>query len=350
MDYKRVTWLDVAKCIGMICIFLGHFGKEAGLFYEYVFKFHVPLFFFLSGCSCTYEKDLTFIEFLKKKALRLLLPFYTFAILALITNCIWTGTANLKINLLTIALGCIRNCFCAESLWFLTCLFVIEIAFKAIRHIKWMAVRIIILVAVIITKPFYFKEPSMIFNIDSIYYIFFFAMGFYLYPAINSLFDNVKHRLLKLLIFLGTGAYAIIEFLNFNPLDKVNIITKWANVIYTTVLNTTNAMALIMFTIIVSKMLSNIRIMQKIGSDTLYLCGSEYILKQFIFGIAGLFGFDKTAGAPFTTYIYVLALIFIGTWGTSPLLRRLIKSLQKVTVKLFSRYYQHRKQHAAETA
>ncbi len=344
MDYKRITWLDVAKCIGIVCIFLGHFGKEAGLFYEYVFKFHVPLFFFLSGCSCTFEKDLSFIEFLKKKALRILLPFYLFAFFALITNCILTGTENLKINLLTIALGCIRNCFCAESLWFLTCLFVIEIAFKAIKMIKFKAIRILIITSVILTKPFYYHEPSLLFNIDSIYYVFYFALGYYLYSAINILFDNAKYRLLKILLFIGTGAYAIIEFFNCNPLDKVIIATKWINNIYSTVHASSRALLLIAFAILLSKLFCNVRVFQKIGSDTLYLCGTEYLLKQFIFGIAGLFGFDRTAGAPFTTYLYVIVMIIIGTWLVSPLLRRLVKFLQKLAVKAFSSYYKRRKE------
>lgn len=343
MNYNRVTWLDVAKCIGIVLIYLGHFRYDAGLFYEYVFKFHVPLFFFLAGCSCTYEKELSFTEFLKKKALRILIPFYVFAFLALITNCIWIGPDHVVINLITIAFGCIRNCYCAEGLWFLTCLFVIEIAFKAVRMIKSKTIRILLIVLIILLKPLYGQEPRFFFNIDSIYYILYFALGYYLYPAFNALFENPKNRKYHILLFLVTGSFAFIELFDSNPGDNFVIPISWINTICTTVISSTRAFVLIIFTILLSRCLCNVRFMQKIGSDTLYLCGMEYIMKQFIFGTLGLFGFDKSAGIPWSTYIYVSVLIVIGTWLVSPLMRRLIKQLQKLVVRLFQKYYKTKK-------
>ena len=53
----RVAWLDVARAIGIYAIYLGHFGETAGPAYRFVFQFHVPLFFFLSGCAETYNKE-----------------------------------------------------------------------------------------------------------------------------------------------------------------------------------------------------------------------------------------------------------------------------------------------------
>ena len=57
---ERIKYLDIAKFIGIFCIYLGHFGEQAGYAYNFVFWFHVPLFFFLSGISETFSKDTDF--------------------------------------------------------------------------------------------------------------------------------------------------------------------------------------------------------------------------------------------------------------------------------------------------
>lgn len=46
---KRIEWLDTLKLIVIFYIYLGHLGKDAGKLYPFVFSFHVPLFFFISG-------------------------------------------------------------------------------------------------------------------------------------------------------------------------------------------------------------------------------------------------------------------------------------------------------------
>ena len=47
-NQKRIDWLDIAKGIAILCIIIGHsFGKNRiGVF---IFSFHMPLFFILSG-------------------------------------------------------------------------------------------------------------------------------------------------------------------------------------------------------------------------------------------------------------------------------------------------------------
>ena len=51
MDHvnSRLEWADVLKALGIIAIYVGHFGKDAGGLYLFVFSYHVPLFFFAAG-------------------------------------------------------------------------------------------------------------------------------------------------------------------------------------------------------------------------------------------------------------------------------------------------------------
>ena len=62
MNTKRLDWIDIAKGIGIILVVLGHTlvpqVREtgfAGFLWIFIYNFHMPLFFFLSGYL--FEKD-----------------------------------------------------------------------------------------------------------------------------------------------------------------------------------------------------------------------------------------------------------------------------------------------------
>lgn len=48
MKSEQWKWVDIAKGIGIILVFLGHFNIPDTLRAE-IYTFHIPLFFFLSG-------------------------------------------------------------------------------------------------------------------------------------------------------------------------------------------------------------------------------------------------------------------------------------------------------------
>lgn len=50
----RIEWVDILKGIAIICVFIGHttndnYGNISGLLHMWIYSFHMPLFFFLSG-------------------------------------------------------------------------------------------------------------------------------------------------------------------------------------------------------------------------------------------------------------------------------------------------------------
>ena len=46
MEKNRLNWIDIAKGICMIAVFLGHLGVEK---LGFVYSFHLTVFFILSG-------------------------------------------------------------------------------------------------------------------------------------------------------------------------------------------------------------------------------------------------------------------------------------------------------------
>lgn len=65
----------------MLCIIAGHFGIATAD--HFVYTFHVPLFFLLSGYF--FSTKASFPSFMKQKARQLLLPYYVTGIAILIT-------------------------------------------------------------------------------------------------------------------------------------------------------------------------------------------------------------------------------------------------------------------------
>lgn len=81
MNEKRVAYVDIAKSIGIILVVLGHTDF---MFKNFIYQFHLPLFFFLSGYVFSDKYLNNFNIFLKKRIRSLYIPFITFQILFLL--------------------------------------------------------------------------------------------------------------------------------------------------------------------------------------------------------------------------------------------------------------------------
>ena len=77
---QRICYIDIAKGFAMLCIIAGHFGIVSAE--RFVFTFHVPLFFLLSGYFLSTK--VSFLPFMKQKARQLLVPYYVTGVVLLI--------------------------------------------------------------------------------------------------------------------------------------------------------------------------------------------------------------------------------------------------------------------------
>lgn len=76
---KRVEWIDVAKAIGVFCVVAGHTGLPI-LLKCWIYVFHMPMFFFISGM---WFRDRKPREYVIRKAKSYLIPFYGYSLLIL---------------------------------------------------------------------------------------------------------------------------------------------------------------------------------------------------------------------------------------------------------------------------
>ncbi len=323
---KRVEWIDIAKLFGMIAIYLGHFGEQAGAAYGFVFAFHVPFFFFLSGCMNTYDREEHIGKFILKRARRILLPFYGFALVSIPPKMYTQGKAHLFDHigeyLMQILMGAIRNRFFALALWFLTCLFVMEVMFKAIKYTKRKVLFFLIpMLCFLVTtygfKPGPFADPRLPYNVDSaLYYMIFYAIGYLTYPYLIRLFqlDTKTKKILFLVIYMLTFAYSAgvlfgMDLLSWPYIQNDNVILFLVAV---------KAILISMAVLMSARLLVKVPQLAHMGRKTLFLCGNEYIMKFLVPGVAGKFGFEIRLFHPLVALLYTVFLIVLCVYIVIP--------------------------------
>ena len=128
-NYKsnRIKSIDIAKAIGILLIVLGH-TLEFGELRKFIYSFHVPLFFFLSGICFTVKNNKKFI---KRKLESIYFPYIVMSIVSIIIYSImgkYIGADNL--NLINNFVGMLYanpnlgNMQWNQPLWFLPCLLI----------------------------------------------------------------------------------------------------------------------------------------------------------------------------------------------------------------------------------
>lgn len=120
-NVERLHYVDIIKGIGIILVVLGH-TYRGNVVQNWLYSFHMPLFFFISGWLLNIEKiiQINIRSFVVKKVRSLLLPYVLFYIL---TYLYWL---LIERHFRTFNQG---------PLWFLISLFVAEIATRLIAPV-----------------------------------------------------------------------------------------------------------------------------------------------------------------------------------------------------------------------
>ncbi|MDQ0207168.1 acyltransferase family protein [Alkalicoccobacillus murimartini] len=134
---KRVRWIDTAKGIGIILVVMSH-APINDTFKDFLFAFHMPLFFYLSGIVYK-TSTISPGSFLLKKARGLLLPYFLFSF---ITYVLWFFVTRhfpftsgddvdpvVPFSGIFISTPQDYQLTYNPAIWFLTCLFVVEVLF-----------------------------------------------------------------------------------------------------------------------------------------------------------------------------------------------------------------------------
>lgn len=78
---QRINWIDLARGVAILAVVFGHSASPISSF---IFSWHMPLFFFLSGFFINTETD--FFEVVKNSFKKILIPFFIFACLGFLIS------------------------------------------------------------------------------------------------------------------------------------------------------------------------------------------------------------------------------------------------------------------------
>lgn len=142
---KRIEWIDIAKGIGITLVSFGHLrngdGQSVWLpaldsLIAAIYLFHMPLFFFLGGITFSMRGGVW--QFLKRKIMTLLVPYYIFSLYFLAKPFAVLLVPKLRAELnagrsySSIGKQFINVLVMGEGLWFLMAFFVGELLMYAV--------------------------------------------------------------------------------------------------------------------------------------------------------------------------------------------------------------------------
>ena len=162
---ERLTYLDVAKGIGILLVVIGHvyaFNRQIvdRFFVIWLYSFHMPLFFIISGMLIAYKDEKDIWKFVKKRIKGILIPYVFFSIFSIIVFAIVNDFSrevfvqNVKATICGVGI---------DTLWFLPALFFGEVIFFILRNLLKNKYVICIISAIIYTLGnFMMKDYGLI--------------------------------------------------------------------------------------------------------------------------------------------------------------------------------------------
>lgn len=351
---ERYAWVDVMRIFGVFAVYIGHLVPNTGRLFEFVYQYHVPLFFLISGFFSSSSLNVSFFENVRRKAKNLLLPYAVFCLMnILFLTVVHSGyiTVATIIEMFLQSIMGIRNHLFAISLWFFPCLFVVSVLFDLLlRIIRRYAVKRFSLYALIVSVisftvtqiwPFHNpgSSPSWFFNIDSaLYYVIYYSIGSFLFKYVaNATFHSLT-RLKKILFVVASllslsftllvlikGSNSLIQMLPFNIPVFLNIFTP---VII--------ALPIIFSNFLFAKLISNYGLFAIIGEEALIFCGTEDIIKTTFAYVLAMAGLSFDFKVSFVAILYTIFILIISHFVIVPSVKKVLSKVQRLTSDLFA--------------
>lgn len=156
---QRLSWLDILKGIGIILVMIGHIYSNRTVF-NWLYSFHMPLFFFAAGWV---YKEKAILTDIKRRIQNIVVPYFSFGLLVLlywqvIERRFRDSDMSFIDSLIGLISGCYDNLDFNVHLWFLPCFFVTVVIFNILvnlggRKVAYIASALMSLVYVILPMP-----------------------------------------------------------------------------------------------------------------------------------------------------------------------------------------------------
>lgn len=213
INKKRIEWIDICKGLGIFLVVIGHTGiaKVSQTAYDWIYSFHMPFFYMISGLVFNETKYDTFGKYIKRRLKTLIIPFF---ILNTILFCIAKilNLDNIQPPMHEIFTGVL-------AMYFLRVLFISEIyyfflnKFFKICYLKLIAVVILISLSSYINRSYHtgylwFIMPGI--------HLLYYSLGNILKNEVKTYAAKIKINSLIVLIILSLVFSLCIISININ--------------------------------------------------------------------------------------------------------------------------------------
>ncbi|GAB3925227.1 acyltransferase family protein [Mucilaginibacter myungsuensis] len=313
MDNKRYGFLDIAKAIGIFLVVWGHANPPYGVV-KLIYAFHMPLFFFVSGYLFSFSKHPTAREFISVRARQLLLP-YIF--LNIISYLFWLlisrnfgidNAADVPVYKPLIGMiygngmdDYLHHCV---PLWFLTCLFVVEVLFYLLFKNLKQKVLLLIVFALLAYADHYFGIVRLPWGTNiALTAIVFYSAGHIAKDLLNKVLASNK---LMLIVFAAIlfGVMGVIALRNGVPDMNARVYNNYTLFIIGAFCGTFALLSLSKF---IELSIRNISYIQFISVNTLAILGFHKMLGEVVKGVL-VFAFKVPATVFAGSVVYSFAL------------------------------------------
>lgn len=252
MRAERLSWLDVLKGIGIILVAIGHIYSNRTVF-NWLYSFHMPLFFFAAGWV---YKEKNFFTDIKRRSQTIVVPYFSFGLLVLlywqvIERRFRDSDMSFMDSLFGLFSGCYDNLDFNIHLWFLPCFFVTVVLFNILVNLggKKIACIVSALMSVIyIVLPM----PELSWGINRVFkYIGFYVVGVLLAERKTKIVDRK----------IGAGVVALVLLI-------VNFFLSYHN-LTTGIMWFVTALIGVTAMILISQVINENRVLQYFGRISL---------------------------------------------------------------------------------
>ncbi|WP_299670256.1 acyltransferase family protein [uncultured Polaribacter sp.] len=311
LDNKRISWIDQVKGFGIILVVYGH---NFPAIENYIYSFHMPLFFMLAGM---FHPKKTGFNIIRKRAKQILVPYFLWSLLLFI---FWYFIGRKFGESSLLDLSPVKNfigIFFSQGdteymnwgipMWFLPCLFLTFLIFYFLLKFRNTLIKIVVLLISILIGfmlPKYFNT-CFFWSFDvSLVALSFYALGFY---GKKKLLQK-NHQKEYLILFLVFIFHLILSFLAFQKVDMYRSI--YGNEFFFLL----NSFCGILFWILLFKKFNRFSFLSFLGRNTIPILALQIrsitFIKAVLFFLIGIEIFDFNEFEKIVLVLFQLIIMY----------------------------------------
>ena len=273
----KINYIDYSKGIAILFVIFGHVYWGNNIVTTWIYSFHMPLFFIISGFLLKLNKNKDIKSVILKKFKSLMVPYILFSIINilgyyLINDLLYIGLRENIFNTITL--------FGVGALWFLPALFISETLFlfeknniskNKYKALFYISIVFIIAIFIFVSKGNYTNVIGKltIVLVRSMVALFFINIGYYLYKVISK----INFKIYQILILAAISI--ILSTLNGH-------VDLWGVQFNNLPLYVFNSIIGSLLIIAITKKINHSKVLKFLGQNTLIIMATHQLILQAI--------------------------------------------------------------------